>query len=120
LCSRWVLKMLTEEHKLKWQASVFLTWYIEQGGDFLNLIGTGDKIWVLHVTPELKQQSMEWRRTSLQIKKNSNRPFQLASWCAQWFGTENAFYLWNSCLRAQQSMQVSVVSCDPEQATWHA
>jgi hypothetical protein len=25
LCSRWVLKMLTEEHKLKWQASVFLT-----------------------------------------------------------------------------------------------
>jgi hypothetical protein len=34
---------------------------------------------------------------------NSNRPFQLAGICAQCFGTEKAFCLRNSSLRAQQS-----------------
>jgi hypothetical protein len=98
LCSRWVPKMLTEEHKMKWQANAltFLTRYSEQGDDFLSCV-TGDETRVSHITPELKQQSMEWRHTSSPIKKNSNRPFQLTRSCAQ------AFCLWNSCLKAQQS-----------------
>ena len=38
LCARWVPKMLTEEHKLKWQASTldFLTRYGEEGDNFLS------------------------------------------------------------------------------------
>jgi histone-lysine N-methyltransferase SETMAR len=39
---------------------------IEQGNDFLSHIVTGDEAWVSHVTPELKQQSMD---TSSPIKK---------------------------------------------------
>jgi hypothetical protein len=36
--------------------------------NFLSHVVTGDKTWVLHVTPESKQQSMEWRHTSSPTK----------------------------------------------------
>jgi hypothetical protein len=38
---------------------------------------------------------MEWRHTSSTIKKNLNRPVQLARSCVQGFGTENTFCSWN-------------------------
>ena len=62
--------MLTEEHKLKRQASVldFLTQYSEEGDNFLSRVVTEDETWVSHGTPELKQQSMEWRHTSSPTK----------------------------------------------------
>jgi len=70
LCAQWVLKMLTEEHKLKWQASAldFLTRYSEEGDNFLSHVVTGDETWVSHATPESKQQFMEWRHTSSPTK----------------------------------------------------
>ena len=70
LCARWVPKMLTEEHKLKRQASVldFLTRYSEEGDNFLSHLVTQDETWVSHTTPELKQQSMEWKHTSSPTK----------------------------------------------------
>jgi hypothetical protein len=57
LCSRWVPKMLTDEHKMKRQANVLtiLTQNIEQGNGFLSRTVTGDVTWVLHITPKLKQ-----------------------------------------------------------------
>ncbi|XP_067127515.1 histone-lysine N-methyltransferase SETMAR-like [Centruroides vittatus] len=66
LCSRWVPKMLTEEHKTKRLASAltFLERYSDEGDDFLSRIVTGDETWVAYVTPESKQQSMEWRHSS--------------------------------------------------------
>ena len=47
LCARWVLKMLTEEHKLKRQASTldFLTRYSEEGENVLSCVVTGDETW---------------------------------------------------------------------------
>jgi len=62
--------MLTEESTLKWQASAldFLTRYSEEGDNFLSCVVTGDERWVLHTTPESKQQSMEWRHTSSPTK----------------------------------------------------
>jgi hypothetical protein len=49
--------------QMKEQASelTLLARYSEQGDDFLSRIVTGDETWVSHVTPESKQQSMEWR-----------------------------------------------------------
>ncbi|GFY00653.1 HTH_48 domain-containing protein [Trichonephila clavipes] len=66
LCSRWVPKMLTVEHKTKRLGSAlsFLERYSNEGDDFLSRIVTGDEIWVALVTPESKQQSMEWRHSS--------------------------------------------------------
>lgn len=66
LCSRWVPKMLTEVHKTKRLGSAlsFLSRYDEEGDDFLNQIVTGDETWVAYVTPESKQQSMEWRHST--------------------------------------------------------
>jgi hypothetical protein len=71
LCSHWVPKMLMEEHKIKRQANVltFLTRYNEQGDEFLSRTVTGDETWVSHVIPKSKQQSMEYRYTTLSIKK---------------------------------------------------
>jgi hypothetical protein len=56
LCSRWVPKMLTEEHKMKRQASAltFLIRHSDQGDDFLSRTVTGDDTWVSHVTSESK------------------------------------------------------------------
>jgi hypothetical protein len=42
-----------------------------------------------------------------QQRRNSNRPFLLTRSCAQCFKTEKRFCLWNSCCKAQQTMQVS-------------
>ena len=69
LCARWVLKMLTEEHKLKRQTSTldFLTRYSEESENFLSCVVTRDKT-VSHETPELKQQFMECRHTSSPTK----------------------------------------------------
>lgn len=71
LCSRWVPKMLTDVHKTKrlGSALTFLTRYSDEGEAFLNQIVTGDETWVRHVTPESKQQSMEWRHTDSPKKK---------------------------------------------------
>ncbi|GFU89680.1 histone-lysine N-methyltransferase SETMAR [Trichonephila clavipes] len=66
LCSRWVPKMLTDEHKTKSLGSAlsFLERCSNEGDDFLSHIVTGDETWVAYVTPESKQQSMEWRHSS--------------------------------------------------------
>lgn len=66
VCSRWVPKMLTEVHKTKRLSSAltFLERYHEEGDDFLGQIVTGDETWVAYVTPESKQQSMEWRHST--------------------------------------------------------
>lgn len=66
LCSRWVPRLLTEDHKVKRFATSldFLTRYDEEGDDMLSQIVTGDETWVSHITPENKRQSMEWRHTT--------------------------------------------------------
>ncbi|GBN11440.1 hypothetical protein AVEN_193275-1 [Araneus ventricosus] len=71
LRSRWVTKMLTDVHNTKrlGSALTFFTRYSEQGNEFLNKIVTGDETWVCHVTPESKQQSMEWRHSRSPTKK---------------------------------------------------
>ncbi|GFT18052.1 histone-lysine N-methyltransferase SETMAR [Trichonephila clavipes] len=58
--------MLTHEHKTKSLGSAlsFLERYSNEGDDFLSHIVTGNEIWVAYVTPESKQQSMEWRHSS--------------------------------------------------------
>lgn len=62
ICSRWVPKMLTDQHKTNRMGSAlsFLTRYEQQGDAFLDQIVTGDETWVCHFTPETKRKSMEW------------------------------------------------------------
>ncbi|GFR18102.1 HTH_48 domain-containing protein [Trichonephila clavata] len=58
--------MLTDLHKTQrlGSALTFLERYHNEGEDFLDHIVTGDETWVAYVTPESKQQSMEWRHSS--------------------------------------------------------
>ncbi|GFQ82638.1 HTH_48 domain-containing protein [Trichonephila clavata] len=58
--------MLTDLHKTQrlGSALTFLERYLNEGEDVLDQIVTGDETWVAYVTPESKQQSMEWRHSS--------------------------------------------------------
>ncbi|GFU23258.1 uncharacterized protein TNCV_2559571 [Trichonephila clavipes] len=66
LCSRCVLRLLTVEHKEKRFAISLdiLIRYEKEGDGMLSQIVTGNETWVSHITPESKQQAMEWRHTS--------------------------------------------------------
>ncbi|KAG8195681.1 hypothetical protein JTE90_003825 [Oedothorax gibbosus] len=50
----------------------FLERYHNVGDDFLSQVVTGDETWVAYVTPESKQQSMEWRHSD-SPKQNKRR-----------------------------------------------
>ncbi|GFU86543.1 mariner Mos1 transposase [Trichonephila clavipes] len=59
-------RLLAGEHREKRFAISldFSIRYEEEGVDTLSQIVTGDETWVSHITPDSKQQSMEWRHTS--------------------------------------------------------
>jgi hypothetical protein len=65
LCARWVPKILTDHHKTKRIGSTlkFLTFYAQEGDEFLESIANGDETYGFHHTPESKQQSLQWRHT---------------------------------------------------------
>lgn len=62
LCACWVPKLLTEDHEKQRldSALTFLTRYDEEGYDVSSQIVTGDETWVSNITPESKQQRLEW------------------------------------------------------------
>uniref|UniRef100_A0A2S2QK27 Histone-lysine N-methyltransferase SETMAR n=1 Tax=Sipha flava TaxID=143950 RepID=A0A2S2QK27_9HEMI len=58
--------MLSDTHKTRRMTSAltFLERYHNEGEDFLKSIVTGDETWILHDTPETKQQSQQWMHTN--------------------------------------------------------
>uniref|UniRef100_A0A1B6KW20 Uncharacterized protein n=1 Tax=Graphocephala atropunctata TaxID=36148 RepID=A0A1B6KW20_9HEMI len=46
----------------------YLKRYNREGDELLSRTVTGDKTWVAYVTPESKQQSVEWRHSTLPKK----------------------------------------------------
>jgi len=66
LCTCWVPKMLTDDHKTKRMGSAlkFLTRYAQEGDEFLDSIVTGDETWGFHHTPESKQQLLRCKKKS--------------------------------------------------------
>ncbi|GFY27558.1 hypothetical protein TNCV_910091 [Trichonephila clavipes] len=86
-------QLLTPKHKDKRFATSFdfLIRYKEEICDMLRRIVTEDETWVSQITPESKQQSMEWRHTSSLVK--SNPPVGVGpSHCGLW-GNERADFL---------------------------
>ena len=65
LCTRWMPKHLTSEHKAKCieSALTFLHQYHDDGDEFLDRIITGDEMWAAHTTPETKLQPVHWHRS---------------------------------------------------------
>ena len=71
VCTRWVPRMLTQEHK-EHRMQVcqdLLNQYEPEGDSFLDRIITGDETWCHHYEPESKRQSMEWRHANSPSKK---------------------------------------------------
>ncbi|UYV63879.1 hypothetical protein LAZ67_2005879 [Cordylochernes scorpioides] len=66
VCAIWVPKMLTEDHKRQRvdAAQKFLNCHKTDGEEFLDSIVTGDETWVHCTTPEIKEQSKQWKHTS--------------------------------------------------------
>jgi hypothetical protein len=72
VCSRWVPRQLTDEHKKTCIASslMLLQHYEEHGEAFLSRNVTGDETWVFHYTPESRAESMNWKHPHSLVKKN--------------------------------------------------
>ncbi|XP_054930099.1 histone-lysine N-methyltransferase SETMAR-like [Dermacentor andersoni] len=70
---RWVPKQLDDMMKGKQMIASLnhLQWYAEEGESFLDSIVTGDEMWILHFTPELKEQCMVWENLGSAVTKNS-------------------------------------------------
>ena len=68
---RWVPKHLDDVMKVKRMIASLnhLQRYAEEGDNFLDRIVTGDETWVLHYTPESKQQSMVWKHPQSPVRK---------------------------------------------------
>ena len=79
ICARWVLRLLTEDHKVQRKAitSEMLRRYRDEGDDFLLSIVTGDGSWFHHFDPETKRKSMEWHHLGSPTKRNQRQCHQL-------------------------------------------
>jgi len=73
VCARWVLRLLTEDHKgqRKAMTSELLQRYQHEGDEFLLRIVIGDESWFHHFEPETKRQSMEWSHLLSPSKKKA-------------------------------------------------
>jgi hypothetical protein len=71
----WVPKLLNDLNKAKRMTTSLqhLQRYSEEGERFLDLIVTRDETWVLHFTPESKQQSMVWKHPGSPVAKKFRR-----------------------------------------------
>ena len=68
---RWIPKQLDDVKKGKRMIASLnnLQRYAEEGDNFLDRIVTGDETWILHYTPESKQQSMVWKHPQSPVRK---------------------------------------------------
>ncbi|UYV62696.1 hypothetical protein LAZ67_2001605 [Cordylochernes scorpioides] len=64
VCTRWVPRLLLENHKQQQMeaARAFLEMHQRDGDQLFSRIVTGDESWVHHSTPETKRQSMVWKK----------------------------------------------------------
>ena len=71
ICAHWVLRLLTEDHKVQQKAitSEMLWRYRDEGDDFLLSIVTGDETWFHYFDTETKRQRMEWHHLDPPTKK---------------------------------------------------
>ena len=71
VCSKWVPKEMTEEHKLKRLdvCSRHLAHYREVRDNFLQQIVTGDVTWIHNYEPKSKRLSIRWKNPSSPLAK---------------------------------------------------
>ena len=70
---RWIPKQFDDVMKGKRMIASLnhLQRYAEESENFLDRIVTGEETWLLHYTPESKQQSMVWKHPQSPVRKNS-------------------------------------------------
>jgi len=73
VCTRWVPRLLTKDHKGQRKAitSELVQRYRHERDDILLRILTGDESWFHHFEPEAKRQSMEWHHLHSPSKKKA-------------------------------------------------
>jgi hypothetical protein len=71
VCSRWVPRQLSHDHKLARQTicQEHLERHAREGDAFLHRIVTGDESWVYHYEPESKRQLMQWKHLPSPVNK---------------------------------------------------
>jgi len=94
VCSRWVPKQLSDDHKHAQQmiCQEYLYRHARDGDCFIQRIVTGDESWVYHYEPESKRQSLQWKHLSSPANKNSRHRLLLGNSCRPSFGMSMALY----------------------------
>jgi len=94
LFAKWVPKCLNADQKRqRWQPSEqLLEFFGPDPNDFLSRLVTMDETWLYHYDPETKQQSMEWRHSSLPRPKNSVCKNPLEKFSPRFFGIKTASF----------------------------
>jgi len=74
VCSRWMPRQLTQQHKSQRMGLSLqhLQRYQDEGDNMLSLIVTGDVSWVHHYAPEMKLASMQWKHPVSPAHKKFN------------------------------------------------
>ena len=105
LCANWVPKMLMKQHTMKqWDSAfAFLTWFRQQGDDFLICIvigGMGHEC----LMQALNQNSNPWHRGTLHsLQRNSaSQRFPLEKILCTVFGDRKGVFIW----------KCSTINCD--------
>jgi len=73
VCARWVPLLLSDDHKQKrlQSAGKFLDMLEDEGENVYSRIVTGDETWVHHTNPEMKRQSMVWKKSEESAPKKA-------------------------------------------------
>ncbi|UYV65722.1 hypothetical protein LAZ67_3005238 [Cordylochernes scorpioides] len=83
VCTRWVPRLLLENHKQQRMeaARAFLEMHQRDGDQLFSRIVTGDVSWVHHSTPETKRQSMVWKKPEESApKRRRSQSLQAKLW----------------------------------------
>ncbi|UYV62704.1 hypothetical protein LAZ67_2001639, partial [Cordylochernes scorpioides] len=102
VCTRWVPRLLLENHKQqrKEAARAFLEMHQRDGDQLFSRIVTGDERWVHHSTPETKRQSMVWKKPEESAPKKAQNMARIRP-------NETPGETSQRLLEAKQSMAVS-------------
>ena len=79
VCSRWVPRQLSDDHRRAWQmiCQEHLDRHVREGDAFLHRTVTGDESWVYHYDPESKRKSIQWKNPSFPANKKSRHRLPL-------------------------------------------
>jgi hypothetical protein len=113
VCSRWVLRQLSDDHKRARQTicQEHLDCHAHGEEAFLHRTVKGDESWVYHYEPESKRQLMQWKHPSSPANKKFKTQASAAKVMLTIFWDVSGPYRCNSRKRVKLWLVLDTVTC---------